>query len=150
MKKVIITLSLIIIIAGLVIKLIPSENKRLANDIKLLKKAVEKEDKLATLLYLDSAYQDKNGLDYENLTATIDDFFKDFDAVKISMNNIKIRIDSITIAKTIFATCSLGLKVFAKYGTDKVIVFGSVIHPTPVRAYFKKNTNHYKLYSAEY
>lgn len=150
MKKEIIILATIIVITGLVIKSIPNEKKRLANDIKLLKKAVEKEDKIGTLLYLDSAYKDKRGVNYENLTATIDDFFKDFDAIKISMNNIKIKIDSITSAKTTFATCSLGLKVFAQYGTDKVIVFGSVIHPTSVRAYFKKNTFRYKLYSAEY
>lgn len=150
MKKKLVGLAIVVVIIVVVIKSIPNEKKRLANDIKSLAKAVEKEDKNSVLEYLDNNYKDKNGLTRENLIKTIDDFFNEVDSINISISGMKIKIDSINSTKSIFATCSLGLKVFAKYGTDKVIVFGSIIHPASVRGYFKKSSEVYKLYSAEY
>jgi hypothetical protein len=114
-----------------------------------LRNAVEKENKIEMLKYLDRSYEDMYGMIYEEFVTTVDNFFEQFDTIKVSMSGLEINIDS-TKANVIFASCSLGLKVFAKYEGDKVIVFGGVIKPSPVRAFLKKSNKHYKIYRAEY
>jgi hypothetical protein len=49
-----------------------------------------------------------------------------------------------------FASCSLGLRVLARYEGERVLVFGGVVHPTPVRAFFRKAGKNYILYHAIY
>ena len=126
-----------------------TEKNRLAADIKQLKKAVEKENRAQTLTYIDGTFRDRNNMTYQELINTIDELFKDGDSIKILLSDMKISIDS-TTNNNIFASCSLGIRVFAKYEGENTIVFGGVIKPAPARGYFKKSSNHYRLYSAEY
>jgi len=149
LKKQIVILVVAIVSIFLIIKFIPDEKKRLANDIRILKKAVENEDRNGVLKYLDTQYKDRNNLTCEELKEIIKNFFKEVDSIKVTIADLKIKIDSVNTAKTVFASCSLGLRVFAKYERERVLVFGS-IKPASVRAWFKKGEANYKLYYAEY
>jgi len=149
-KKIILILIAIIIVIFVLKSLILSEEDRVKKDINSLKNSVEKEDKMGVLKYINGGYLDKNNITYEELITTMDELFEQADSIKILMSRMKIRIDSVNKVETIFASCSLGLKVFAKYEGEKVMVFGSIIKPRSARAYFKKSGEHYKIYSAEY
>ncbi len=148
-KIALIALAAIVVILILIIA-IPTEKDRVKKDIGLLKSAVEAENKVETLKFLDEAYKDKYNIDYKEFTALIDDFFRQFDSIRVVMSGLKVAIDSANNQKNIFAQCSLGLKVFASYAGDKVLIFGGVIKPTPIRVYLRKTTNHYKIYYTEY
>jgi len=141
---------MVIICAVIVVLVAPNEKKRLANDIRALKNAVEKENKTLTLAYIDNAYLDKKGLNYSGFTQIIDNLIRETDSISISMSGMKLKIDSVTSSKTIFASCSLGLRIFAKSGGDKVLIYGGVIQPAGVKGFFKKTSKNYRLYSAEY
>jgi len=126
-----------------------NEKNRLAVDINRLKNAVERENKTQVLIYLDETYHDQNDMTYQELINTIDDLFEAGDSIKILLSGMKIKIDS-TTNNNIFASCSLGIKVFAKYEGENTILFGGIIKPASARGYFKKSGSHYRLYSAEY
>jgi hypothetical protein len=149
-KKLLLCIVIAIIAAVIFIKLLPNEKDRVANDIKALKKAVEEKNKVNVLNYVEINYKDKYNTNYEELTNAIDDFFSQVDSIKVLMSGMKVSIDSTNKNNEIFAGCSLGLKVFANYEGYKGIVFGGLIKPASVHAYFKKSNNHYKIYSAEY
>lgn len=151
MKKKIILIVIAIVIAIFILKtLIPNEKDCVKKSIESLKSAVEKEDKIETLKYIDETYKDRNNMTYEQLIMIIDNLSAQVDSIKISISSLKINIDSTDAQNTIFASCSLGLKIFARQAGDRVLVFGGIIKPAPVRAYFKKYEDHYKVYSAEY
>ncbi|MEO0138102.1 MAG: hypothetical protein ABIL40_07875 [candidate division WOR-3 bacterium] len=140
---------LVIFILFVIIKLLPNEKKNLIRDINALKNAVEKEEAGTILNYLDKEYLDKNQLDFEGLKSTISEFLNVADSINIMMSGLKIWIDS-NSNNTIYAHCSLGLRVIAKYENEKVLVFGGVIQPASVKGYFRKQRDNYKIYSAEY
>lgn len=151
MKKKIILIVTAIIIAIFIIKtFIPTEKDCVKKSIESLKNAVEKKNKIETLKYIDETYKDKNNMTSEQLINIIDEFSAQCDSIKISISNLKINIDSTGAQNTIFASCSLGLKIFARQAGDRILVFGGIIKPAPVRAYFKKCGDHYKVYYAEY
>lgn len=151
MKKRIILIVIAIIIAVFIIKmLIPTEKGRVKKDLKSLENAFEKQNKTELLKYIDETYKDRNNMTYEQLVMAIDNFFGQVESIKVSMSGIKINIDSTNNQNTIFASCSSGLKILAQYEGDKVLIFGGVIKPAPVRAYFKKSDKHYRVYYAEY
>ncbi|MEO0184756.1 MAG: hypothetical protein ABIL20_03045 [candidate division WOR-3 bacterium] len=144
---------LIIIVAILVMfiitKLLPDEKKNLVRDINNLKNAVEKEDAGTIVNYLDKDYLDKHQLDFEGLSSTISAFLGAADSIDIMTSGLKVWIDS-NSNNAIYAHCSLGLRVIAKYENEKVLVFGGVIQPASVKGYFRKQRENYKIYSADY
>ncbi len=142
--------AVIAVIVFMIIILLPNERKLLLRDINSLKESVEKEDKIKVLRYISDDYLDGHGVDFKGLTSIIDEFFKNADSINILMSGLKVKIDSINRHKTIFAQCSLGLRVIAKYEEEKILVFGGVIQPGSVFGYFKKKDGVYKLYSARY
>ena len=149
-KKIALIALAAIIIVIILVMAIPTEKDRVKKDIKALKNAVEAENKIETLKFLDEEYNDKYNINHKEFAALIDDFFRQFDSIKVVMSGLKVTIDSTDKQKNIFAQCSLGLKVFARYGGDKVLIFGGVIKPTSVRAYLRKTASHYKIYYTEY
>jgi len=149
-KKIVLIVSVVVAAIIILIIAIPTEKDRVKKDIKSLKSAVESENNAETLKFLDEEYKDKYNIDYKEFTALINDFFRQFDSIKVVMSGLKVTIDSIDKQKNVFAQCSLGLKVFAKYGGDRVLIFGGVIKPTPIRAYLRKTDTQYKIYYTEY
>lgn len=149
MKK-ILFIAIGVIIVIVIVKLIPNEKDRLKRDIKALRTAVEREEKMTVLQFIDETYLDRYNTSYEELVTSIDDFFRTFDSIKVVMSGLKVKIDSTDTKKTIFASCSLGLRILARYEGERALVFGGIIKPDPVRAFFKKSEEHYKIYSAEY
>ncbi len=139
-----------LIIIFIVIKLLPDEKKRLIRDINNLRQSVEKEHKAMILNYIDKNYKDINGLDYENLISIIDELIATGDSISIMMSGLKVKIDSVDANKIFYASCSLGLRIIAKYENEKVLVYGGVIQPASVRAYFKRQKDFYQVYSARY
>jgi uncharacterized membrane protein YvbJ len=149
-KKIILAIIAVIIVIILIIKLIPNEKTRFKNDIKALKSAVEHEDRTETFKYIDTTYLDRYNMSYEEFVNIIDNFFEQVEDIKIVISGMKVRIDSSDAQNNIFASCSLGLKVFAKLEDEKVLIFGGIIKPAPVRGWFKKSDKYYKVYAAEY
>lgn len=149
MKKILL-IPIAIIIITVIIRLIPTEKDYFKKDITSLKTAVEREDKITVLLYVDELYLDRYNTTYDELMRSMNDFFATFDSIRVVMSGLKVKIDSTDKEKTIFASCSLGLKVFARYEGERVLVFGGIIKPDPVRAFFKKSGEHYRIYTAEY
>jgi hypothetical protein len=151
MKKRIFLIALTVILCVAVIKLWPaSEEEHVKNDIEALKEAVEKKDTTLIFSYIDRSYSDKDFANFEELETGINDFFAAFDSISILMSNIKVNIDSVDEQQTAYATCSLGLKVFAEYEGDKVILYGGIVKPAPAQVYLKKVEGHYKIYHAVY
>jgi len=147
--KIVGSLVALIIIVFIVTKLLPNEKRSLIRDINNLKDAVEKENINKTLDYFDKDYLDQHSLNFNDFRSMVEEFFKSADSINIMISGLKVWIDS-TKNNTIFAHCSLGLRVIARYENEKVLVFGGVIQPSPVKGYFRKEKNFYKIYSAEY
>lgn len=151
MKKRIFLIVLTVIVCVIVIKLLPpSEEEHVKIDIEALKDAVEKEDTLTTFSYIDESYNDKNFTKPEELKKGIHDFFVGFDSINIGMSAPKVNIDSIDAQNTIYASCVVGLKVFAHYEGQTVILYGGIVKAAPVQIYLKKSGRHYKIYRTEY
>lgn len=149
MRIILLALTCLIIIF-IVIKLLPDEKKRLIRDINNLRQSVENEHKAMILNYIDKNYKDDNGLDYENLISIIDELIATGDSISIMMSGLKVKIDSIDKDRIFYASCSLGLRIIAKYENEKVLVYGGVIQPASVKAYFKRQKDFYQVYSARY
>ncbi|KPJ74396.1 hypothetical protein AMJ52_00665 [candidate division TA06 bacterium DG_78] len=150
MKKIIIIIA-IMIVTFLIIKVfLPNEKNLVARDIKSLKNAVEREDKMSILEYLDESYMDKHNITYEHMVNAIDEFFLQVDSIQIFRSGMKISIDSVDGENNTYASCSLGLKILANLEGEKVLVYGGVFKPSPVRAWFKKIDRYYRVYYAEY
>ncbi len=151
MKKRISLIVLTIILCVAIAKLWPSsEEERVKNDIKALREAVEKKDTLMTFFYIDKSYSDRNFVSSKELKKGIKDFFAGFDSISLVMSKIKINIDSVDAQETVYASCSLGLKVFAEHEGDKVILYGGIVKPAPVQVYLKKTDRNYTIYHAGY
>jgi hypothetical protein len=149
-KKIVLAIIAIAIIAFIIVKVIPRETDRVKKDVMALKQAVEQENVIAAHKYIDSTYTDNHSLTYHDLTNAVSELFSQFDACQVSMSGLKICIDSTDQKGTKWASCSLGLKIFARYGDDKVLVYGGIVKPSPVKAWLRKSTTHYKVISAEY
>jgi len=150
LTRIILSAIILIVIIFIVIKLLPDEKKRVINDINNLKNAVEKENKIAILNYIDEDYFDAHNLDYKNLIKVIEEFLNTSDSIDIVISGLKVKIDSVVEHKTFYASCSLGLRVIARYENEKVLVYGGVIQPASVKAYFRKQKDIYRVYSAKY
>jgi len=142
-------IAVLIILVFIIVRLLPNEKRNLIRDINDLKDAVENENINKTLDYFDKDYLDQHSLNFNDFYSMVEEFFKSADSINIMMSGLRVWIDS-TRNNTIFAHCSLGLRVVARYENEKVLVFGGVIQPASVKGYFKKVKNFYRIYSAEY
>lgn len=147
-KKILGIILLVIIIAFIVIR-IPREEDRVKRDINAFRAAVENEDRPAVTHFISSEYTDNHRLSYEGIVNDIDYLFDQFDSITVAMTGLSVRIDSST-ATAVFASCSLGLKVFARYRGDRVLLYGGAIKPAAVRACLKKENSRYTVYRAIY
>ena len=153
MKKILIAAAIIIVIICVyfvIQALTLSEAERAAKHIQALAAAVEQEQRAVALNYIDSTYVDQRNMNYAQFVATIDDFFTSLNSISIQMHNLEVAIDSVHADTAFFASCSLGLRVTARHEEDRVLVFGGLVKPTPVRAYLKRTDTYYKLYDAQY
>lgn len=154
MKKKLSIIAIVIVIAAyIIIKCLPDEQARVKQDINAFAKAVEQENKRDVLSYIDERYIDNHAMDYEVFVNNLTNLFDTADSIRVKITGLEIDIDSTDVPNIIFASCSLGLKIFARYQGDRVLIFGGLVKPNPVRAFFKKTdetNNHYKIYNAEY
>jgi uncharacterized membrane protein YvbJ len=149
-KKIVFAIIVIIVIFVIITFLLPNEKNLLMRDITSLKNAVEKEDKKSVLVYLDEHYIDRHNVTYEQLITTMDEFFSHVDSIQIFMSGMKVWIDSTDSENCVYASCSLGLRVLVNLEGEKAFAFGSMLKPSPVRAWFIKVDTHYRIYCAEY
>ena len=149
MKKIVVIVSVIIIII-IFWQLYPTEERRLKSDIARLERAVEAEMTDEIMYYIDPLYQDSSGMTHDDINRVITEFFAQVDSIKVQMSGLKINIDSVVEEDLIFASCSLGLRVLARYEGERVLAFGGIVKPSPVRAFFRKTGKHYRIYGTEY
>jgi len=151
MKKIVIlALVVVVITIYIIVKCIPNEQDRVKQDLKAFTKAVEQESKHEMLFYIDETYSDNHSTEYQQFISNIDNLFDVAESIRIQITGLKIIIDSINSHNAIFASCSLGLKVFAVYQGDRALVFGGLVKPNSVLAYFKKSGEQYRVYYAVY
>lgn len=139
-----------IVVAIFVVRSLPDEKKRFAADISALVKAVERRDEPAVLGFIDSGYVDEQGLDFPGMEQAAGMLFKQVTGIKVTMSKLNLRIDSVNAASVRFASCSLGLRITGRANGDQILIFGGLVHPAPVRGYFRKGKDRYRLYSARY
>ena len=149
MKK-IVPVVIVLVVVILIWQLYPTETKKLKRDILILKKAVEKENTERVMELIDPLYIDMSGMVYSELVGSISQFFAQVDSIRVQMSGMKLSFDSTVKDNTIFASCSFGLRVVARYEGERVLAFGGIIKPGPVKAYFRKSDQYYKVYKAEY
>lgn len=153
MKKILIPAAVIIAILCvyfIIQAMTLSEEERAAKHIKALAAAVEQEQRDLILNYIDSTYLDHRSMNYTQFISMIDEFFVSLHSISVQIHNLEVTIDSVHADSAFFASCSLGLRVTARHEEDRVLVFGGLVKPTPVRTYLKKTDTYYKLYDAEY
>jgi len=150
MKKTIWLILVVSVIAILVWVRYPTEKRRLKSDIQSIRKAMENESADKVIEYIDFEYRDANNLSYDEIVAVITQFFAEVDSIKVQMGGMKMSIDSAGKEKGIFASCSLGVRVFARYEGERVLAYGGIVKPGTVRARFRKADDKYKIYYAEY
>lgn len=148
-KKIGAAVLLAIITIVIIVRSIPREEDRVKHDINTFKTAVEKEERQAVLTFFDPGFTDNHAQTYGIVVNEIQNLFDQFDSISITITGMQVTIDS-SSAAGIFASCSLGLKVFARYGSDRVILYGGVIRPATVRAFFRKTDSRYTVYKAIY
>ncbi len=148
-KKILGIILLAVIATFIILRLIPREEDRVKRDINAFKDSVEREDRALFIRFISPEFTDNHGSSSEAILGNIDNLFEQFDSISIVMTGLKVRIDSST-ASTIFASCSLGLKVFARHQGDRVLLYGGVVKPAPVTAHLKKTTDRYTVYWAAY
>ncbi|UCC10937.1 MAG: hypothetical protein JSW02_06085 [candidate division WOR-3 bacterium] len=148
-KKILGIILLVVIATFIIIRLIPREEDRVKRDINAFKDAVEREDRASVIHFINPEFTDNHGSSSEAIIGTIDNLFEQFDSISVAMSGLKVKIDSST-ASTIFASCSLGLKVFARHQGDRILLYGGVIKPASVTAHLKKHNSRYLVYQAVY
>jgi hypothetical protein len=148
-KNAVIVVIVVIITVIILLKCAPNEKKNVVRDLKALAKNVEQENKPGVLGYFDPGYADPSGMNYENLSSLLDNLFKEADSIHVALSEFKVFIDS-SRGPSVFARCSLAVRVWANYGPDKVLLFGGVIKPAPVLARLKRSGETYRVYSAAY
>jgi hypothetical protein len=149
MKKILVVVGIIAMII-IIWRVYPTEGKRLRRDINALKTAFENEDTAGVIGYIDPSYQELGGLFYSEIIETIARFFTQVDSIKVQMSGLELSIDSVTEENIVFASCSLGLRVTARYEGERMLAFGGIIKPNPVKGYFRKSGQYYMVYRAEY
>jgi hypothetical protein len=149
MKKIYIAITVIVLVI-IIWQLIPTEKRKFKKDILTLKKAFEAENAQQVTQYIDLTYLDLNGRTHEEITQLIVQFFTEVDSIRVQMSGLKLSIDSTDEDNVTFASCSLGIRVLARYEGEKVLAFGGVVRPGPVRAFFRKTADRYRIYHAEY
>jgi len=149
MKKLLLIIAVIAIII-LVWMLYPTEKRKVKNDITELRKAVENEDIEGITEYIDPQYQDASGMTYDEIMELIKQFLEEVDSIKVQMSGMKLNIDSTSNGDVIFASCSLGLRVLARFEGERVLAFGGIVHPASVHAFFKKSDGMYRVYYVQY
>ncbi|UCF71489.1 MAG: hypothetical protein JSW49_04245 [candidate division WOR-3 bacterium] len=150
MKKVFWAVPLIVIMVVLFLIWFPTEERMLKSDIHSLRKAVESESVDRVMEYIDLQYLDDDNLTRDDITALIGQFFMEVDSIRVQIGRIELEIDSTSKDKTIFASCSLGVRVLARYEGERVLAYGGLVRPGTVRASFKKTGDKYKIYYAKY
>ena len=149
MKKFLLIIPIIIILI-LIWLLYPTEERKMKNDIMELKRAVENENVENITKYIDPQYLDAAGMTHDEITELMLQFLAQVDLIKVQMSGLKLNIDSTNKENIIFASCSLGLRVLAKYEGERVLAYGGIVHPASVRGLFRKAEQNYRLYYAEY
>ena len=149
MKKILPVLTVIAVMVA-IWQLYPTEKRKLRRDIARLERAVEAENADEIVNYIHPSYQDSSGMTYDEMLRVITEFFSQVDSINIQMSGLKLSIDSLDKDHATLASCSLGLRVLARYEGERVLVFGGIVHPASVRAFFKKAGNNYILYHAIY
>jgi len=140
----------IIIIVVIIWRIYPTEERKLKRDIKALAKAFEAENTDEVAEYLDGAYTDLNGMNYDEISYAIEQFFTQVESITVQLSGLKPSIDSTSEMDEIFASCSLGLRVLARFEGERVLAFGGIVHPASVRAFFRKSDGIYRVYYAQY
>ncbi len=140
----------VLIIVALVWLMYPTEERRLKSDITDLKRAFENESAEKISVYIDVQYQDNNNMTREGLIDAVGRFFAEVDSITVQMKGLKASIDSTTADDVIFASCSLGVRVLARYEGERVLAFGGIVKPSTVQARFRKTDGKYRVYYAEY
>ncbi len=150
-KKITLTIMFVavFVVAGLWL-LSPNEKGRIRHDIKSLKTAVEQKKIDIALKYISRDYRDAHHGDFEEVAYSVRQLIGNFDSIRIVISGLNVDIDSVGALGAIFASCSMGLKIMARYEGDRTIVFGGVVKPAPVRAYWKKTGDNYQVYHAWY
>jgi hypothetical protein len=87
---------------------------------------------------------------YDEIMELIKQFLAEVDSIKVQMSGMKLNIDSTGNGDVVFASCSLGLRVLARFEGERVLAFGGIVHPASVRAFFKKSDGMYRAYYAQY
>jgi hypothetical protein len=149
MKKILFIVSIIVIII-VFWQLYPTEKRQLRKDIGNLEKQFEKENVAEVIEYIDPLYEDISGMTRDEMGQVIEQFFGQVDSINIQISGLKLYIDSVSEDDVIFASCSLGLKVLARYEGERVLAFGGIVHPASVRAWFRKSAGKYRAYYALY
>ncbi|MBE0433746.1 hypothetical protein IBX73_09830 [candidate division WOR-3 bacterium] len=150
MKKAIWLVIAGLLIAALVWVLYPTEQRKLKSEIGSLRRAVERESTDEVIKRIDPAYEDAHGLTHAGLVPVIEQFFAGVDSINVQMSGLKVTIDSVGRDKTIFASCSLGVRLLARFEGERVLAFGGIVRPGTVRAWFHKTGPEYLIYRAEY
>jgi len=150
MKKTVWLILVVSVIAILVWVGYPTEKRRLKSDIQSIRKAMENESADKVIGYIDFDYGDANNLSYDEIVAVITRFFAEVDSIRVQMGGMEMSIDSTGKEKVIFASCSLGVRVFARYEGERVLAYGGIVKPSTVRARLRKADSKYKIYYAEY
>ena len=115
MKKKFLIVPLLIIIVIIIWLFYPTEERRLKRDIMQLKKAVEGESIEEISTYIDDHYCDDNELRRDDLIDAIGRFFAEVESISVQIKGLKVMIDSTADDNTVFASCSLGVRVLAMY-----------------------------------
>ncbi|MGB7054932.1 MAG: hypothetical protein WBE28_06405 [bacterium] len=149
MKKILVVVTIIAVII-VIWQLYPTEKKKLKGDIRDLEKYFETENVAEVFGYIDPLYEDLSGMTYNEITQAIGQFFAQVDSINVQMSGLKLNIDSVTEENVILASCSLGLRVLARYEGERVLAFGGIVHPAPIRAWFRKSDGKYRVYYAQY
>jgi len=149
-KLILIVIFILAFVIALVFLLSHNEKRQIKQDVRSLKTAVENKNIDAAFQYISIDYHDLNHRDFESFSYSIKQLIDSFDSINIIVTGIKVRIDSVNSSKTVFAACSMGLKIFARYEREKTLVFGGIIKPASVQAYLKKSGRNYQIYYAQY
>lgn len=148
MKKILLLCVVVIIVA--IWQLCPTEKCKFKRDIVRLERAAEAENADEIVNYIHPSYQDSSGMTYDEMLRVFTEFFSQVDSINIQMSGLKLSIDSLDKDHATLASCSLGLRVLARYEGERVLIFGGIVHPASVRAFFRKTGKNYMLYLAEY
>jgi hypothetical protein len=149
-KRILIILIIAAVLFVVLMFLLPTEKGRFKRNIRSFQKAVEQENTHEALRYISAEYRDRNGMDHSTFAMIVQNLAAEFDSMNVSISGLKVFIDSTDDQGIIFASCSLGLRLFARYQGERTLLCGGIVKPASVRAWFKKTTDQYQVYDATY